>query len=209
MSLEVIGAGFGRTGTISLKAALESLGFSPCYHMREARARPEDALKWLHLARTGEVDWADLLAGFPAAIDWPAARYWRELGSAFPTAKVILSRRDTAGWLASMQQTILQVLRNGPDAFPPELRDWFTMTYETIALGEFGGEIEDETHLAVTYERHNETVIAELSADRLLVFEARDGWAPLCRFLARPVPPEPFPRANSSAEFRGRFRLAD
>jgi Sulfotransferase domain len=102
MALRVIGAGFGRTGTHSLKLALEQLGFAPCHHMYEVRAHPEQLAFWQAAARGELPDWDEVFAGFAAQVDWPGARFWRELAEHFPHAKVILSvRRPTRGSTAS------------------------------------------------------------------------------------------------------------
>jgi Sulfotransferase domain len=92
--MRVIGAGFGRTGTLSLKRALEDLGFGPTYHMQEVMRRPSHIGRWLRYARSGEVDWDELFSGFRSAVDYPVSCVWEELASHYPDAKVVLSVRD-------------------------------------------------------------------------------------------------------------------
>jgi Sulfotransferase domain len=106
--LEVIGAGFGRTGTLSLKAALERLGFGPCYHMIETFSRPEHATVWLDAAGGGSVDWRRLMSEFRATVDWPACAFYAPLMEAFPHARVALSVRDPEGWYGSISESIGQ-----------------------------------------------------------------------------------------------------
>ena len=106
MPLHVIGAGLGRTGTLSLKLALEQLGLGPCYHMMEVRAAPERLEHWNRIAAGEQVDWDEVFAGFQSTVDWPACNYWRELMARYPDAKVILSLRDPDGWFRSTQATI-------------------------------------------------------------------------------------------------------
>lgn len=201
MTLAVIGAGLGRTGTLSLKHALEELGFGPCHHMDEAMAHPEQIPVW-HAAGRGEpVDWETLLAGYRSTVDWPSAQFWAELAERFPGAKVVLTRRDPKRWYESFSNTILKLLQ-APDPPPdPTIRAILEMCRDVIARRAFDGRLDDPAAIKAAYERHNAAVTATLPPDRLLVFEVAEGWAPLCRFLGVPVPATPFPRVNSTAEF--------
>jgi hypothetical protein len=106
MALEVIGAGFGRTGTKSLKAALEELGFDPCYHMSELFGHPEHVELWEAAARGKSVDWNELLGGYRATTDWPACSFYEELMQSYPDAKVILTLRDPNRWYESTYNTV-------------------------------------------------------------------------------------------------------
>ena len=198
MTLAVIGAGFGRTGTLSMKAALEILGFGPCHHMMTVIADPEQKRVWrAAAAKGGRPDWNEAYAGFRSAVDWPTAYYWRELGEHFPDAKMLLTIRSPESWYASMTKTVANAL--GPGNDPASLG------VKLIGEGTFGGRFNDRAHAIAVYEKHNAAVRDAVSPERLLVFEVGDGWEPLCRFLGVPVPDVPFPQTNSTEEFAARF----
>ena len=206
MALSVIGAGFGRTGTMSLKLALEQLSLGPCFHMAEFFISENgEALKdkWERAVfGGGPPDWDDLFDGYRSTVDFPACSYWRELADHFPDAKVILSVRDAERWFASTQETIL---KPNPDKPLAERTDnWGRMVYKVINQDVFGGETRDHDHCIAVYERHNATVKATIPAERLLVYEVKEGWAPLCAFLGVPVPDTPFPRENTTEIFQSR-----
>ncbi len=208
--MRVIGAGFGRTGTLSLKQALERLGFGPCHHMMEVIDTPGQIHQWLALAKGRPVSFDDLLAGYESCVDWPAAAYWRELADHYPDAKVILTVRDPEAWLASMQATILKMRRRSPltavrDALlaltRSDLAAMVKMGRLTVDKRVFGGRINDPDRALRTFTEHIDEVKAAIAPERLLVFDVRQGWEPLCEFLAVPVPDEPFPRGNDAAAF--------
>jgi len=199
--LEVIGAGFGRTGTNSLKWALEELGFAPCHHMVEVIGNPEQTALWAAAARGEAVDWERIFEGFRAQVDWPGARYWRELAAHYPKAKVILSVRSPESWHKSVMSTIYPAIMEGCEHEDPARRQHSRMAYETIVEQVFDGRMDDPEHAMAVFQRHNETVKATIPADRLLVFEAKEGWAPLYRFLGVPEPATPYPSRNSSQAF--------
>ena len=119
MTLRIVGAGFGRTGTMSLKLALEELGFRACYHMTELAAHPEHAPLWLALTRGERVDLEQIFAGYAAAVDWPACTLWRELLAAYPDARVILTVRNPVDWYESFSRTILARSENLPPIAEP------------------------------------------------------------------------------------------
>jgi hypothetical protein len=201
MSLAVIGAGFGRTGTLSLKLALETLGLGPCHHMEEVMKHPEQIPVWQAAGRGEAVDWAALLKDYRSTVDWPSAQFWRELAARFPDAKVVLTVRDRARWYESFSKTIL-VLMSAREAAPNEtMKAIFDMAQEVIIRRAFDGRLDDPNHVMAGFDRHNAAVQAALPPERLLVYEVAQGWEPLCRFLGRPVPATPFPRVNSTAEF--------
>lgn len=204
MVLEVVGAGFGRTGTLSLKQALETLGVGRCYHMLEIVEHPEHRVAWSAAARGEAVDWEALFAGYRAAVDWPAARFWRELAAYYPDAKVLLSVRDSERWYESVRNTIYAGSQADLASADPATRERGAWTTELIWDGVFDGGVEDRDHAIAVYEAHIATVRAAIPADRLLVFDASQGWEPLCAFLDRPVPDEPYPRTNSTEQFRAR-----
>jgi hypothetical protein len=211
MALEVIGAGFGRTGTASLKAALETLGYDRTHHMFEVMASSEQMAMW-HAIGTGKgerSDWETVYAGFPAAVDFPTAAYWRELSEAYPQAKVILTVRSPESWWKSARATIIAIGKAPPAwarALIPPIRRNVEMANGTIWRRVFDCRQFDEDHAKRVFEEHNRAVVAELPPERLLVYEVREGWGPLCAFLGKPVPDAPFPHVNDTAEFERSIR---
>lgn len=199
MTLRVVGAGVGRTGTLSLKVALERLLGAPCYHMAEVFAHPEHVPLW-HAAARGEMpDWHALFAGYAAAVDWPACAFWPELAAAFPDALVLLSVRDAQSWWESASETIL------PGAQQQAGSPWHAMV-EAMMEARFTGATHDRNAAIAAFERHNARVRAEVPRERLLEWRAPEGWGPLCAALGVAVPDEPFPRVNTREQFIGRLR---
>ncbi|MDZ4827720.1 MAG: sulfotransferase [Actinomycetota bacterium] len=197
MPLEIVGAGWGRTGTLSLKLALEQLGY-PCHHMFEIFLH-EDHIKTFTAAGRGEaVDWEAVFGEYRATVDWPGATYWRELTAAYPDAKVILSERDPQQWYESYEATISVGVRGQGLVDNPE---WHEMVQLGIVQRDFEGNADDRDHLVALFERHNAEVRATVPPERLLVFEARDGWGPLCAFLGVPVPEGDYPHANDRSQW--------
>jgi hypothetical protein len=208
MALKVVGAGFGRTGTLSLKNALEKIGFGPCYHMVEVFPRPDHVAMWHRLAFEHQMDWDLLFRGFQATVDWPAARWWREIADHFPEAKVLLSVRDPETWYKSMTDTIYQPMKSAvPDGVPEGLRIQNQMVRKAILEETFDNQFDDKAHTIEVFNRHNQEVRDTIDPARLLVFDVREGWAPLCRFLEVPIPEEPFPRLNDTASTQAMIRL--
>jgi hypothetical protein len=200
MALKIVGAGFGRTGTLSLKSALEKLGFGPCYHMFEVVERPAHIEMWHRLAYGGSMDWDLLFKDFQSAVDWPAARYWRELADYYPDAKVLLSVRDPEGWYKSVTDTIYRGLTMRiPDQAPEPRKLQTAMARKLVLEDTFDGRFEDKAYAIEVFNRHNQAVRDSIDPTRLLVFDAKEGWAPLCRFLGVAQPDEPFPRLNDTA----------
>ena len=197
MTISVIGAGFGRTGTLSLKTALEQLGYTPCHHMIEVIRSPGDMDAWLEAAETGTGDWDRLLAGYQATVDWPCCHFYEQLAEHYPAAKVLLSVRDPMDWYESMSETTLRVIRNRLRDAP----DSRNLGSELVVKGAFQGRIDDPAHAVDIFNRHTAEVMEKIAPDRLLVFDVRQGWEPLCAFLDKPVPDAPFPRTNSRDEF--------
>ncbi|KAA5838101.1 sulfotransferase family protein [Saccharopolyspora hirsuta] len=200
--VQIIGAGFGRTGTASLKAALERLGFGPCYHMFEVIAQPERVHDWTR-ALDGEVsDWDTVLGGFASTVDWPGCTFWRELADFYPDAKVLLTVRDPQKWYDSVHSTIYQFVQEEPgdDDFSSKLRP---MVERMIWNGTFDGRFDDREHAIEVFEEHNAAVQAAVPADRLLTYQVGEGWQRLCDFLGVPVPEEDFPHVNDAASIRG------
>lgn len=197
MALKVIGTGLGRTGTMSLKLALEELGLGPCHHMVEVFMHPESMPLWV-AAGAGEPDWEAICAGYQSMVDYPGCKFWRQLMDHYPDAKLIHSVRDPEAWFESTQATIFAP--DGPSSSPPEpLKDFFGMV-----MSDFGGRQNDHDFMTDFFKRHTDEVLSTVPADRLIVFEATQGWEPLCAFLGVPVPDKPFPKHNTREEFQAR-----
>lgn len=204
MSLRVVGAGLGRTGTASLKLALERLLGERCYHMYEVSERSHHIAVWAAAARGEAVDWDQLLSAYGATVDWPACAFWHELAGANPDAVVLLSARESAQqWWASMERTIVEVLRRPVPDDRPELLRHRTMVRELLSRT-FTPQWEDPAAAMAAYERHNEHVRAAAHPARLVQWRPGDGWQPLCAALGVDVPAEPFPHENTTASFRQR-----
>ena len=203
--LDVIGAGFGRTGTLSLKSALERLGFGPCHHMVELIDNAEQIARWRRLADGETPEWDAVFRGYRSTADWPSVRFWRETTDHFPQAKVILTVRDPRRWYESVAQTIHRA-EAGPAPADPVMAQMRQVVHDLLWVGEFDGRFEDRDHAIEVFTEHNDAVRREISPDRLLVFEVAQGWEPLCAFLSVPVPDEPFPRTNDRQEFADRVR---
>ena len=198
MALKIIGTGLGRTGTTSLKLALEQLGLGPCHHMVEVFAHPESVPLWV-AAGQGKPDWNAIFDGYASMLDHPGCRFWRELMDYYPDAKLIHTLRDPDRWFDSTQATIFAP-GGGANNPPPPMKDFFGMVME-----EYQGQQNDRAYMVEHFKRHTETVLATVPKDRLLVFEAAMGWEPLCEFLGVPVPATPYPRENSTADFQSRL----
>jgi hypothetical protein len=216
--VKVIGAGFGRTGTMSLKVALETLGFDPCYHMTEVFAHPEHTGFWISAWRGEPADWDGVLGGYEAAVDWPACSFYEDLMERHPAAKVILSVRDPERWYESVRNTIYElsvvVPRHPIYRIGYKLVSLFVfrgsgdvdLADEIIWQGTFDGRFEDKNYAIEVFERHNAEIRQRVPGVRLLVYNVKAGWGPLCEFLGVEVPDEPFPRTNDTAEMRRRLR---
>ena len=212
MVLKVIGTGFGRTGTHSLKLALEMLGVGPCYHMMEVIARPDHIAQWHALCDGRQSDFDGVLSGFPSAVDWPTTYFWRTLIAHNPDARVLHTERPAEEWYQSISQTIFPALQRVLPADAPEpwpgARAHHAMIVRLILEGEFGGDLSRENAIRV-YQAHNEAVRNAVPREKLLVFNARDGWEPLCAFLGVAVPATSYPKTNSTDEFRVRVGLTN
>lgn len=210
MPLRVIGAGFGRTGTASLKQALEIVGFAPCYHMFEVNKQKQGAQPWLAASRGQPVDWDQVLEGYQAVVDWPACAFYRELHARYPEARVILGVREAESWYQSARETIYPISHAIPRWFfllHKRARVMHAMIESVIWQGTFDGRFLDEPeHAKTVFLDHIETVRREIPAAQLLVFDVREGWEPLCAFLDVPVPGTPFPRVNDAYEMKSAIR---
>jgi hypothetical protein len=217
--VKLIGAGFGRTGTASLKAALEELGFGPCYHMTEVFANPEHADFWRAAWRGEPVDWDGVLGSYEATVDWPACTFYAELMERHPDAKVLLSVRAPEKWYESTRNTIYELGRISTGSPLSRLGFAFLsllvfgtfrtgqgpMTEEIIWQGTFDGKFEDKHHAIEVFNRHNEEVRRCVPKEQLLVYEVKEGWGPLCAFLGVEEPDKPFPHLNDAEEMRRRI----
>jgi hypothetical protein len=216
--VKVIGAGFGRTGTMSLKVALEELGFGPCYHMVEVFEHPEHVDFWQSAWRGEPVDWDGFLGGYEATVDWPACTFYEELLQRHPDAKVLLSVRNPERWYESTRNTIYEINKITAGSrlshatfsfvglFVPGVFKIGRMGNEIIWHGTFDGRFEEKHHAIEVFEQHNEEVRRRVPKERLLVYEVKEGWGPLCEFLGVEEPAKPFPRLNDAAEMRRRIR---
>ena len=215
--MRIIGAGFGRTGTTSLKAALEALGFGPSYRLDEVFKHPEQVAFWEAACRGERVDWEGFFAGYGVAVDWPAFSFYGELMEAFPEAPVILTVRNPGRWYESVRSTIYGIhkLSAGPapvrlafalaGLFAPAVTGIARLADAILWDGLFDGRFEDRSYAIEMFHRHNEEVRRRVPPERLLVYDVKEGWAPLCDFLGVEVPDEPFPHLNHTREMRRRL----
>ncbi len=218
MALKVIGAGWGRTGTESLKKALEILEGKPCYHMFELVKDGRRLRFWEALERSGKTDFDALFEGYSSAVDFPAAYYYKQLMAKYPDAKIILTVRDPDKWFESASKTIFRK----PPAFVflvlrflgmfserlgtfPKVFDYASRAFLQSDL--FQNRLTDKAFLAQQMADWNAEVIRSVPAERLLIYQVSEGWGPLCRFLGKPVPEVSFPRANDSDAFQKRLEL--
>ena len=205
MTLKVIGSGFGRTGTMTMKQALGTLGFGPTHHMTEVMAHPEQLAHWKAIFEGKDVDWAEVYEGYGSQVDWPGASVWQEASIAFPDAKVIHTERPEDDWWASFNKTIgkyFALMDTIP--LPPHLLEIFKVTKAGLIEKTFADFTDRESAIA-SYRANNARVREIIPADRLLVFNVAEGWDPLCRFLDVPVPDTPFPRTHARDEFWAHF----
>jgi hypothetical protein len=206
MTLRVVGAGVGRTGTASLKLALEVLLDGRCYHMLEVLANPDDDLFWRAAVDDGRDDFATVMDGFVAAVDWPASAFWRELATQNRDALILLSTRESAErWWISYEATIVGILKQrvaGEDPLGARHASWvIAMLQDRFTPG-----WDDRAQAIEAYERHNDEVRASADPHRLVEWQPADGWEPICNALRIPVPDEPFPHENTTADFNARAR---
>ncbi len=199
MTLKVIGAGLGRTGTNSLKVALNTLGVGPCHHMEEVIMNMPAQVPLWQAAVDGHPDWATIYKGYNSAVDWPTAAFYSELSKAYPDAKFILTVRSPESWVASFGGTIYKLLEESAGA-PPHMRAWMAMGDAVLAKSGVVAGL-DEAGLKRAFIAHNDAVKAAIPQGRMLVYEAQQGWQPLCEFLGVPIPSEAYPQTNGRDEF--------
>jgi hypothetical protein len=217
VSIKVIGAGFGRTGTLSLKMALEELGIGKCYHMVELFKNCDQVIEWEKALRGGKPNWDTIFSGCQSTVDFPACLYYKDLLVKYPDAKVILTYRDPESWYRSAYETILTMRPTAWQLFKIYLYYPFSDRARNVlktglhnkALIEnklFGGDIDDKQHVIDVFVNHLEQVRNTVPADRLLVYQVSEGWEPLCRFLGVPLPDIDFPRTNPREKFNSEIR---
>lgn len=212
MGIKIIGAGFGRTGTKSLQLALEKLGFSKCYHMEELLRNPEGVKHWKDAYNEKPVDWDALFQNYQAIVDFPGSMYYKELMTHYPDAKVILTVRDPERWYESVSATIhgfdpgigMKLKMMTAAIFSSKARSLFQIMMlndKSIWTKYFEGKFKDKAYAIQRFNDHIEDVKKTVPAERLLIFEAKEGWAPLCKFLDKEIPNEPYPSANKKEDF--------
>ena len=204
--LKLINAGLGRTGTTSLKVALELLGFGPCYHMFDIVSSDERLAQWEKIVCEGQhLDWGVVFDGYTSAVDGPSAVYYRQLMEAFPAAKIILTVRDAERWYQSTYDTLYQFARKSEEN-PPENNSMQSRTYRMTTTmvwdGLFGGRFSDKDYAIEVFHNHNQEVVRNVDPGNLLVYDVTQGWQPLCAFLGVDVPPEDFPHVNDTGSMR-------
>jgi hypothetical protein len=191
--MKIIGAGFGRTGTLSVKTAIEELGYGPCYHMKTALTRPWHIPFWIHAEKKTSKQWQRFFRNYNATVDWPASEFYKELMQAWPQAKVILTVRDPERWYESALKTIYRIQQDFPWWFP---NFFFKLQEKHIWQGRFEGRFEDRDFAIQNFNQYIEEVKSYVPKENLLVFNVKDGWGPLCDYLNVPVPDKPFPHLH-------------
>jgi hypothetical protein len=198
VTLAVIGVGLGRTGTNSLKVALERLLGGACYHTHEVILNLEHVAVWQNAFDGVPPDWERLFQGYVATVDWPGCRLWDELTNAYPDALVVLSTRSSPErWWASAQRTVFASMKRGP---LPGFEDWHRMMRS--AMQPFTDCWDSKAESIAAYLSHNELIRRTIAHDRLVEWQPADGWRPLCDALGISTPDEPFPHLNTTADFR-------
>lgn len=194
MTLKVIGAGMGRTGTASLKVVLESLKLGNCYHMSEVLKHPESTVDWINAAE-GNPNWGKIFNGYSATVDNPGCNFWKELAAFYPNAKIILRIRDPEAWFNSTNETIhsvefAQFIKNSPFGEMIQKAVWDVMD----------NRMQDKDYMIEFFQNRTAEIETTIAPERLLVYRVSEGWGPLCEFLGVPVPNMEFPRINSREE---------
>lgn len=206
--MKLIGAGFGRTGTLSIKSALEELGFGPCYHMVEVLENVDHIKLWQAIVDGKPANWHAIFGAYQATVDAPGCLYYQELMAEYPEAKVLLSVRDPERWYESVMATVYQIsLLPRWMEWLPKLGPFLYLTRKMLWDGDgvTQGRFEDRELVIEGFKRHNAEVQQIVPAEKLLVYNVKEGWEPLCNFLNVPVPDKPFPHVNDRAEMQQRI----
>ncbi len=199
MALKIVGSGLGRTGTKSMQTALNMLGFGPCHHMVEVFAHPESIPLWIE-AGAGRPDWDAIFAGYQSMVDYPGAGHWKALADYYPDAKVLHTVRDPDRWFESTQETIF-----APGSATTVPEGPMSAFFDSF-IGDIRPHLQDRAFMTDHFRRHTEAVKAAIAPERLLIYEAGQGWEPLCAWLGVPVPAEPYPSENDRAAFKARVQ---
>jgi len=199
MAISIIGVGVGRTGTYSLRLALNQLGYGPCHHMEEVLKNMDIQVPLWSETLKGNTNWSTIYNGFKSAVDWPTAGFFHELIKEYPTAKYILTERNPENWADSFGSTIYKLIE-GRDKAPEKMHNWLNMANKVITKTGFPEGL-DREGLINGFIAHNKAVREIIPEEQLLIFQVKDGWEPLCKFLNVPLPNEPFPRTNNREEF--------
>ncbi|MCG8350818.1 MAG: hypothetical protein MI924_23855 [Chloroflexales bacterium] len=208
--MKIIGAGMGRTGTKSLQLALQELGFDPCYHMSEVPQHAGHIDLWYAALQGALIDWETLLGQYQATVDFPGCLFYRDLMARYPDAKVLLSVRDPERWYESTYETIYQMTNIVPHWFRilfPPMGKLYKLVNRSIWQGLFKGQFADRQRAIQAFVAWNEQVQRDVPAEKLLVYNVKEGWEPLCAFLDVPVPNKPFPHVNDRTEMLQRIRV--
>jgi sulfotransferase family protein len=213
--MKVIGAGFGRMGTMSLKAGLEQVGYGPCLHMVDVIGNPDLLPPWKAAAEGKDVDWNAALEGWESTIDWPACTFWREHHETWPDIPVLLNTRDREAWYKSCLNSIHEAKEAALRGELTPSEDSNAVNPETIGMinkliwqGTFEGNFMDKEFAFKKLDEHYDAVRATVPKDQLLEYDCtKEGWEPLCAFLGVDVPDEPFPHLNDTKSFRAQFGL--
>jgi sulfotransferase family protein len=214
--MKAIGAGYGRMGTMSIKAALEQLGYGPCLHMIDVIRNPELRHPFVDAIEGRDVDWNEAFEGWESTIDWPACSFWREHHETWPDLPVILNTRDKEAWYKSCMNSIhdaKEMAMKGElqpaDDTPPPNPEVMKMINGIIWGGTFEGRFAADKEFAFRkFDEHYEAVRSTVPKEQILEFDAtKDGWDPLCTFLGVDVPDEPFPHLNDTKSFRAQFGM--
>ena len=199
MSVNIIGVGVGRTGTYTLRLAINELGFGPCHHMEEVLKNMDVQVSLWSEALKGNANWNAIYDGYNSAVDWPTAGFYSELFKEYPSAKYILTERSPESWADSFGSTIYKLLQER-DKAPEKMHSWLKMCTGVISKTGFPEGL-NRDELIKGFIAHNKAVKETIPEEQLLVFQVKDGWEPLCDFLNVPVPDKPFPRTNNREEF--------
>lgn len=213
MSIKIVGAGYGRTGTKSLQLALEKLGYGKCYHMEELFRNPAGITHWKNAYQGKKVDWTSLFQNYQSIVDFPGAIYYKEIANHFPDTKVILSVRDPEKWYQSVRATIfgfdpgpaikMKMLFKMPFSAPARnLFQVIQQSNKAIWNQYFEDKFEDKDYAIQRFKQHIEEAKRVIPKERLLIFDAKDGWQPLCDFLGKEIPSEPYPNSNKKEDFQ-------
>ncbi|MFZ1679272.1 MAG: sulfotransferase family protein [Saprospiraceae bacterium] len=212
MALEVFGTGQGRTGTTSLKTALEYLGFGKCYHMYELFLHPEEVVYFEKAERGESVDWEALFNGYRSACDFPVIRYYKDILAKYPEAKVIHTTREPESWFKSVSDTIFWATQPTPlrmlkmmillpfsSALRKRLR---VLKFNGMMVRKvFGEDLKNKSKVINVFNEYNAEVLKSIPRERMLIYDVKQGWEPLCNFLGVPFPSIPFPKSNTTDEF--------